>query len=399
MGPLALVAIAAAAKDHDQPAARQRAQCGQHLVQRVRLMGIVHEDGRGATAADQLQPAGRAFKRGQGSQHRLGFVAAGDAKPGGDERVRNLEVAGQRQTRRHRATGDFEVENGGQVVRDDPGEAQAVAATAHREDRETPGLASGDDLIRHIAVGVDHSREAFRQEGLEQAQLGGKIIVERAVIIEMIAREVGEGGGREPHAVEPLLLDPMRRGFEREMGHAIGRQHREAGVEADRIRRGERSVDAGLRRDDPDRPERGGLMAESLPDLAAEGRDRRLAARAGDRDDRAGLCGMEGSGSAGERMSYVIDQDEGDARDRLAGLALGDDGHRAFVDCLPDEARAIVFRAGYREEDEARLHAPAVGREATDFEAAEPGRAGRLRQKRGKPCQWRPSFDVCGVFA
>ena len=44
------------------------------------------------------------------------------------------------------------------------------------------------------------------------------------MVVEMVARQVGEAAGREPHAVEPVLVEPVRRGFEREMGDALARE-------------------------------------------------------------------------------------------------------------------------------------------------------------------------------
>ena len=83
------------------------------------------------------------------------------------------------------------------------------------------------------------------------------------------------------------------------MGDALAGQGVEALVESDRIGSRQRAVDAGVRRDDADGADRGRRMAEALPDLAAEGGDRGLAAGAGDRDDRGRLPGVEGRGGKG----------------------------------------------------------------------------------------------------
>ena len=39
----------------------------------------------------------------------------------------------------------------------------------------------------------------------------------RRVIVEMVAREIGEGRRREAHAVEPVLVEAVRGRFQREM--------------------------------------------------------------------------------------------------------------------------------------------------------------------------------------
>ena len=41
------------------------------------------------------------------------------------------------------------------------------------------------------------------------------------MIVHVIAREVGEAAGADPHAVQPVLVEPMRRRLERQMGDAI----------------------------------------------------------------------------------------------------------------------------------------------------------------------------------
>ena len=51
------------------------------------------------------------------------------------------------------------------------------------------------------------------------------------MIIQMIARNIGEGGRRETDAVKAALLEPMARGFEREMRDAILSKPGENGVQ------------------------------------------------------------------------------------------------------------------------------------------------------------------------
>ncbi len=55
-----------------------------------------------------------------------------------------------------------------------------------------------DHPRRDLAVGVDHRRRAVRQQVAEQPQLGGEIVLDRRVVIHVVARQVGEGGGGEP---------------------------------------------------------------------------------------------------------------------------------------------------------------------------------------------------------
>src|SRR5439155_24878437 len=98
-----------------------------------------------------------------------------------------------------------------------------------------------------LVIGRDHRRAARLDQVLEQPQLGGKISVERRMIIEMIAAEIGEAAGRNANAVEAALIESMRGGFDGEMRHALARELSERAVQLNRIRGGERAVDLALR--------------------------------------------------------------------------------------------------------------------------------------------------------
>ena len=67
------------------------------LFERVGLVRVVDEHRRAADLADPLQPSRRAVQALQRLEHRVGIAAGRDAQPGGDQRVRDLEVARQRQ--------------------------------------------------------------------------------------------------------------------------------------------------------------------------------------------------------------------------------------------------------------------------------------------------------------
>ena len=63
-----------------------------------------------------------------------------------------------------------------------------------------------------------------RQQLGEQPRLGGEIGLHVAVIVEMIAGQIGEGGGGERDAVEPVLVEPVARRLERDMVDAGARR-------------------------------------------------------------------------------------------------------------------------------------------------------------------------------
>ena len=140
-----------------------------------------------------------------------------------------------------------------------------------------------------LGIGVDDGGPARRQQLGEQAQLGGEIGLHGRVIVEVVAAEIGEGGGLQPHAVEPVLVEAVRGGLEGQVRDALGRQLGQRLVQRDGIGRGERAVDAAVGLDEADGAERGGLAAERGEDLAREVGNRGLAAGAGDGDDGLGL--------------------------------------------------------------------------------------------------------------
>ena len=82
------------------------------------------------------------------------------------------------------------------------------------------------------------------------------------MIVEMIARQIGVGAGRNAHAVQPMLIETVRRRFHRQMRHALVGQLIERAMQLDRIGRGQRAVGLALRRHDADGAEARRLQAE-----------------------------------------------------------------------------------------------------------------------------------------
>ena len=121
-----------------------------------------------------------------------------------------------------------------------------------REEAQATRGAGRDHFVRDIAIGLDHRPLPRREQRIEQPQLRREIRVQVGMIIEMIARQIGEGAGAETHAVEAALIEPMRRGFESEMRDAILRQLIERLVQRDRVRRRQRAIDFAGGRDEAD---------------------------------------------------------------------------------------------------------------------------------------------------
>ena len=188
-----------------------------------------------------------------------------------------------------------------------------VALLADRHDLEAAFLGGLDHLPGIAIVDIDHRRAVRRDQLLEQAQLGGEIGFDGLMIIEMIARQIGEGAGGDAHAVEPMLVEAVRRSFQRQMGDALAGQLIERAVQFDRIGRGERAVFFAPRRDHADGADAGGVKPERGPDLPREGGDRGLAAGAGDRGDGAGLAREKFRRRQGQRAARVAHRHENDS--------------------------------------------------------------------------------------
>jgi hypothetical protein len=214
------------------------------------------------------------------------------------------------------------------------------------------------------AVAVEDGGSPRRQQSREQPLLGGAVMRHVAVVIEVVAGQIGERARGEAHAVEPLLVETVGGGLHGEMGDAARGEPVEELVQRDRVRRGQRPVDGELARHDAERPDRGGFEPKRLPDLAHEGDDRGLSAGAGDRDDGLGLARVKASGGVSEGGAGVADLDEGGVRDFPP--AFGHDRRRAFRQRLADMLEAVVLRAGKGEEYVAGQGLPAVEREPDD---------------------------------
>ena len=179
------------------------------------------------------------------------------------------------------------------------------------------------------------------------------------MIIHVVARQIGEAAGGDAHAVQPVLVEPVRRRLERQMRDAFARDLVELPMQRDRIRRRQRSVDGALRRHQPDGADAGRGMTEPLPDLPRKGGDRGLAAGAGDRGDRRGLPRIKSRRGQRQRAARIRRDHE-----RNAAIArrrmIARDRDRAGCDRGIDKARAVGLAAGERKEQIARLHRAAV---------------------------------------
>ena len=186
----------------------------------------------------------------------------------------------------------------------------------------------------------------MRQKLGEEPELLREIVLEACVIVQMIARNVGEGARREHDAVEAALLQAVARRFERKMGDAILGEGGEDAVKLDRVRRRVGKRLGSGRAHKADGAEARSLEPLARPKLAHEGRNRRLAVGAGHGDNRFRLSAEEARGDQRQTPARIaVLDDRGGTRGRLRAFGHEDHGGAA-LQRIGDEAGAVGFTPG-----------------------------------------------------
>ena len=79
----------------------------------------------------------------------------------------------------------------------------------HRDELQPAALRMIDDLGRARIAGPHHRSPARVDDLIEQSHLGGEIGIHVGMIIEMVAAEIGEGGGRHRKPFGAILVKPV----------------------------------------------------------------------------------------------------------------------------------------------------------------------------------------------
>ncbi len=211
---------------------------------------------------------------------------------------------------------------------------------------------------------------------LEQARLGGRVALHRAVEIQMIARQVGEHRRGELHRRRTPLHERVRRDFDGDVRRALVAESREQALQAHSV--GCR-VRPGLDRATSPRTERpdvGRRRARGFERLCDQPRAGGLAVRAGDADDA-------------QRGRRIAEESRGDLARPRGEVRHGDTGHgcrqhgrfdtlcrfpqhraRAARERLVEEIEAVIAFATAGEERTTRRHGATVERETRQIDAA-----------------------------
>jgi len=278
--PLAAITVAAAAERADDAGVRQLAGGAQDVVQRVRRVRVVDDDGEGLAFVDRLEAAGDAAGLRHGAHDRLlgDTQAAGDCD--GAQDVEDVEAAGQRRAQLELAV--RRVDREGRSREAALQAAGPVRGAGVDGDRHGVGeLCRQSRAIRVVHVGDGHSGP-----GLPEPALGREVGFHRVVEVQVILGQVGEDRRRPVDGVGAVQVEGVRADFHR-AGLVPRRQHRrEVCLQVDRLgcrAPGLALLPADHGRHGSQQPGAAALgLQESPQEVCAGG----LAVGAGDADDR-----------------------------------------------------------------------------------------------------------------
>ncbi len=220
-----------------------------------------------------------------------------------------------------------------------------------------------------IVVRINDGGGARLEQNFEQAKFRFEIRFQARMVIEMIARDIGEAARGDAQTVEPRLVEAVRGRLDRQMRDAFAGECVDRTVQRDGVGRRQRAVSFTARRNDTDRADACGAMTERGPDLPCERSDRRLAAGAGDGGNGARLTRIKFCGDERERAPRAADTHERDIlRQRRLRALLGNDGGGARGDGGADETETVGFVAGNGDEEAAPFDGAAIRRHAADVE-------------------------------
>ncbi len=353
--PLAAVALAPAAEyDREVPAARLRdvLQRDQRLFQRVGRVGVVDDRDRLARPAQPLHAARDRLQ----ARERCSRAIEGHA--GHEHRRQHGQKIGYVETAEQRA---FD---------------SRLAPRALQ--------AEGNSFRGHVdlvCLGIAlESGSGLQARRLEKALFRARVTLHVAVIVEVVARQIGEQRRSEGDAVRAALIQADRGDFHRNALRPLGKESRERTVEQDGVGRG---IDAGIeltRKARSERSDHRGLRAAGAARLGDPVAAGSLAVGAGDADRPQPLGGTpvdfvrEMAGESAQLIDSEVRRPP--APIPFEAPALPEHRRRSAVQRRRNEFAAVAARAGIGEE-----HFP--GGE----HAAVRGEAGHARTLRCEPVQ------------
>ncbi len=323
--------------------------------------------------------------------------AGGCGKSCRDQRVENLEIAGERQV----DLVDFAIHLDFGALAEtlvlDALQPQEIAVPANRQHVQAGGMRRTNRRLGPRIVGEDDGRRALWQQRVEQAQLGAVILLDRRMIIHVVAAEIGEAAGGKPHAVEPALVEAVARRFHRGVGDAGIGQFRQQPVQFDRIGRGQLAVVVAARRNHAGRADACGCMPGLLPDLAGKGGDGGFSAGAGNGDHGFGLAREKPRRDLCQREPRIVDRQHRRGLRSERRASCRDDRGGASPCGVGGIGRAVGLGAGDGDEDRARHDLARIRRHSGDLGVG--GNAAIGRKNTGKVFQFHldPVVTIIGA--
>ena len=260
---LAAITVAATAEYHCQLAGGVGAERVQHSLERIGGVGVVDIYRRAVGGdASALQSARHAFEmfEGRNSGDRIG--AAGQSEAQGAQGVADLEDTGERQADAEVLFHYDEVENLAVAVDGCTQQLQRGAGLAVAQYAMTAQAAGDFEGGEFGAVGIQNGDTAFLHDVREQAQLGREVGGHGAVIVQMVARHVGEASDGDFYAIDAELVQAVAGGFHGEMCDALVCHLGQQAVQLGGIRCCQAAVDFYAGTKGAERAEVAGLQAE-----------------------------------------------------------------------------------------------------------------------------------------
>ena len=165
-----------------------------------RRMGVVHHDGEGWPGLDDLHPSADRLGCRQSLCHLVLVHAEDGGHRGRHEGVVEVEDAGQRSGHRPAPPPEATWPDGTRATSDGVGATHRGHGQTHDPPSETapPRIVDTDDGMA-------------RRRRCEQLGLGREVLLHRAVVVEMVAAQVGEGSHVEDQPVDAVLRQRVRR--------------------------------------------------------------------------------------------------------------------------------------------------------------------------------------------
>ena len=221
---------------------------------------------------------------------------------------------------------------------------QRSALFADREQFQPAILDPLDRLLRPwIIIGPDHSSAFAPDDLVKQPHLGLEIAVHIAVIIKMIAAQIGKGADLHGQTFGAILRKAVAGCFKNRVADPFARQTGHVGEKGDNIGRRQPGLDLVVGGGDAKRADRRAVIAIHPPQLAGEFGGGRLAIGTGNRSHMGWRRSEIARRHLGEQSPRLLIRNMHRAFD--ARLGERHDGDRARSDRGLDKLFTVKFRA------------------------------------------------------